>query len=57
MNEKDKYYRFQLLFNLTNKDILSWVREKASKEDRSISNFIINRLKQIKEREESDDKI
>jgi succinate dehydrogenase flavin-adding protein (antitoxin of CptAB toxin-antitoxin module) len=51
-SEKGKYDRFQLLFNLTNKNILDWVRGKANEEDRSISNFIINRLKQAKEREE-----
>ena len=48
--EKKKYPMFPIVFTDKNKDVLSWVREEASKENRSVSNFIITKLRQIKEK-------
>jgi hypothetical protein len=50
--EKKKYPMFPIVFTEKNKDILEWVRGKAQNENRSVSNFIITRLREIKNKEQ-----
>lgn len=50
---KKKYQLFQLVFNDKNENLLEWVREQAVKEGRSVSNFIITKLREIQTNEKA----
>lgn len=46
--EKKKYPMFPVVFTQKNEDVLEWVRSQAQNENRSVSNFIITKLREIK---------
>jgi len=47
MYDKTKYYFITInLFRGRHKDLIRWIKEKAERDDRSISSFIISILKE-----------
>lgn len=54
-NRKDKFFVIAVnLFKDRHADLIEWIKEEAIKEDRSLSSFCINAVKEYKKKKEAE---